>query len=78
MVLAAAAVPEAPCHASPAELTDFCIEPPVESNILEMDCSIVVGSTPSNNPLPKLLRASVTGLINALGSMGLAGGCCSG
>ncbi|BBX89047.1 hypothetical protein MBOE_06960 [Mycolicibacterium boenickei] len=54
------------------------MDPPVESNILEMDCSIVVGSTPSNIPLPNVLSASVTGLINALGSMGLAGGCCSG
>ncbi|CRZ17757.1 hypothetical protein [Mycolicibacterium neworleansense] len=78
VVLAAAAVPEAPCHASPTELTDFCIEPPVESSVFEMAWSIVVGSTPSNMPLPKVPSASVTGLISALGSMGLAGGCCSG
>ncbi|TMS55776.1 hypothetical protein E0T84_00995 [Mycobacterium sp. DBP42] len=75
VVLAAAAVPDAPCQASPTELTDFDMEPPVDWSILEMAGSTVVGSTPSNMPLPNVLSASVTGLISALGSMGLAGGC---
>ncbi|TGB41381.1 hypothetical protein EJD98_15760 [Mycolicibacterium peregrinum] len=78
VVLAAAAVPDAPCQASPAALTDFAIGPLVDWNILAMAGRIVVGSTPSNIPVPSVLRASVTGLIKALGSMGFAGGCCSG
>ena len=76
-VFAAALVPDSPCHELSTEASDWFNEPPVDWNACEMPCSIAVGSTPSNRPLPKVPSASVTGLISALGSIGLACGCAS-